>query len=405
MQWSQLLVALFALATTSTVVAKVQIPKGKYVFGVWFDGTSGKVSGNDTAARITDRLGFNPGSYQIWQHMPPKVEDSEFLPLLKADGTPNIEEMFNEGTDASIFLTIYPSNLNVTDAEITLTANGVRKMIDTSGRNVLIRLAPEMNGDWFIYGKRPAEFVAFWKRVFAIFRTITPEAEFVWAPNFDGPASNTPYDPFWPGPDYVDWVGISLYWKGFNADWPWRVNKAAPSDYVAQIIDATGPEGGRVSFYKEYAVKYNKPLVIAECAAAWNQALEDSTTKAVTPLPVGPGHVNLTMSFWNSFAFNPDFIKAYPLFKMVFAFEIYKVEDGVQREFRALVEPTLGPMELGMRKMDDLGLISWAKKVGTVEPVVNVTGTAAVVTKKAGGASTTVSLTLLTVCVVLAMIV
>ncbi|KAJ3076356.1 hypothetical protein HDU98_003938 [Podochytrium sp. JEL0797] len=363
-------------------------PAGQVVYGVWFDGTSDptSMSGNETAASVVDRLGFNPGSYQIWQQMPPELKQADFAPMLNPDGTANIDGMFDEGTNASIFFTVYPASLNVTDKAITDMANQISQIMTSTGRQMFIRLAPEMNGEWFNFGNQPVAFVAFWIRCYNIFNAIVPQAAIVWSPNFNGPNSNTPYAPYWPGEQYVDWVGISLYWKGFNVDWPWQKNNLAPQDYAAQIMDGYGSEGGSVSLYKEFAVKYNKPFVISETGAAWNQALQP-VNGTVTPLPPGPGHAALEMSLWNGFLFNQTFLQTYPLFKMVFAFEIYKVEDGVQRDFRATFGPSLDPFVAGLSKMDKLGAIAWAQKTANVVTVASTaaaSATAAPTTKSAG---------------------
>ncbi|KAJ3282341.1 hypothetical protein HDU79_010004 [Rhizoclosmatium sp. JEL0117] len=374
-----------AFFAAAVLAGKNEPPAGKVILGIWMDGTSGKVSGNDTSARVADRLGYNPGSYQIWQMMPPYVEDPEFLPLLNADGTSNFDGVINEGTDASIFWTIYPRGFNVTDQDMTNVLNQGRRLIDTTGRKLFIRLGPEMNGDWFSYGGKPTQFVALWQRFYTLMQTITPDAALVWAPNYDGCCSNTPYAPYWPGADYVDWVGISMYWKGFFVDWPWHVNKVPPPDYAQQVID-TGSEGGPVSLYNEYAVKYNKPFCIAETGAAWGRAFQ-SDTGVVSAMDPGPGQVAIQMGFWNGFLFNATFYKQYPLVKMIHAFEIYKVEDGVQRDYRATFEPTLTPFKAGLAKMDALGLMAWAKDISqpaTATKGAAATGTPVVTTKSAG---------------------
>ncbi|KAJ3125756.1 hypothetical protein HK100_010611 [Physocladia obscura] len=366
-----------ALTLTLTVAVfvagiKNQVSDGKIVFGVWFDGTT-DISGNDTTARVNDRLGFNAGAFHSWQMIPP-LPAPQFAPLQNADGTVNFD-LYNEGTNAAVFLTVYPQGLyNVTDTDILNLAAQCNK-ISALGRNVFVRFAPEMNGDWFVYGNNATAFIPLWKNFYTLMSNNAPQVAIVWSPNYNGPDSNEPYDPYWPGAAYVDWVGLSLYWKGFVADWPWQVNKAAPSNYVAQIIDAQGPEGGSVSFYKTYAVAYNKPFVISETGAAFNENIVN-TNGSLTPISPGPGHVNLTMSFWDSFLFNQEFLTTYPLFKMVFSFELYKVEDSVQRDFRALTDPTLSPFVAGLQTLDNMGLISWANSAVQSSETTTSTSTA-----------------------------
>jgi beta-mannanase len=109
-----------------------------------------------------------------------------------------------------------------------------------------------MNGSWFPYGQDPIKFIASWKRVVDYVRKALGESNrsnfaFIWGPNsgngypyvlpppdgFSPDASTTegkariaaldtngngeldrlddPYQPYYPGDDYVDWVGISIY--------------------------------------------------------------------------------------------------------------------------------------------------------------------------------------------------
>jgi hypothetical protein len=89
----------------------------------------------------------------------------------------------------------------------------------------------EMTGDWLPYSdkaKRPAkadenfgwspsDFVAVWKRIHRIFRERgATNVAFVWSPAIDdAPSKVTPISEsrrlYWPGINYVDWIGPSLY--------------------------------------------------------------------------------------------------------------------------------------------------------------------------------------------------
>jgi hypothetical protein len=100
------------------------------------------------------------------------------------------------------------------------------------GLPMAIRLDHEMNGSWYPWGERKfgggalngnrrGDFVAMWRHVHDIF-----EAEganefivWVWAPNIvnalPGYAKNSPayMKSLYPGDDYVDWVGLSGYYR------------------------------------------------------------------------------------------------------------------------------------------------------------------------------------------------
>ncbi|KAI9344057.1 glycoside hydrolase superfamily [Obelidium mucronatum] len=296
-----------------SALAKLEPPNEKLIFGAWIDTSNGPFSGGDSFAAFNDRIGFNTGSFQVWQMLPPRppVNGPPDYDLANhnPDGTFNFD-LFTEGTNASIFLTVYPQGLsNITVSHLTELGVQCNNLTNTLKRDLFLRLGPEMNGDWFVYGRRPEEYVAFWKRAHGIISKLAPQVAFVWSPNYNGPADQSRYEPYWPGPEYVDWVGISLYWKGSVLDYPWWQNKVAPSNFVAQLIDAAdGPEGGPISFYEEYAVRFDKPLVISESAGAFHLGIRhaDGSLSALDP---GVGRLQTVMSFWNSFLFNPEFLK------------------------------------------------------------------------------------------------
>ncbi|KAI9344055.1 glycoside hydrolase superfamily [Obelidium mucronatum] len=355
------------LAPLASALAKLEPPTGKLVFGAWLDTSNGPVSGGDSHASFNKRIGFNTGAFQLWQMLPPRpaVEGPPDYDLSNhnPDGTVNLD-ILNEGTNASIFLTVYPTGIsNITDAHLTDLANQCNTITKQTKRDLFVRFAPEMNGYWFVYGEKPTEFVSLWKRAYTILNRIAPQVAMVWSPNYNGPPNKMPYESYWPGPEYVDWVGISVYWKGSIFDYPWVQNKRAPSDYAAQLIDATGPEGGPISFYKEYAEKYNKPLVISESASTFHVGVFDPTTGNSKALDVGVGKVETIMSFWNGFLFNSTFLQTYPLLKMIFCFEMYKVEDNfTQNDYRATIDPdTLTAFVAGLKKLDATGVVVWAQ--------------------------------------------
>ncbi|KAI8615722.1 glycoside hydrolase superfamily [Chytriomyces sp. MP71] len=292
-----ILTASLTTLSGASALSKLEPPNGKILFGVWFDGTgnTSSYSGGDTASAVNSRLGFNVGSFQVWQELPLKPPASGIAPLLLPSGEVNMD-MFDEKTDASIFLTVYPDlSATITDDHIKALGTQCAAIIK-GGRNVFIRLGPEMNGEWMQYGNKPTQFVALWKRVYTILNETAPQVAMVWSPNYNGVNGQNPFDPYWPGPEFVDWIGISLYWKGFAVDWPWGVNKLAPSSYTAGVLTGTGGESAAgVSIYDQFAVKYGKPLVISETGAGFVFGAFNPSTQVVAPVAPGPGRKDLQM--------------------------------------------------------------------------------------------------------------
>jgi beta-mannanase len=111
----------------------------------------------------------------------------------------------------------------------------IRKWAESArdwGRPVLLRFAPEMNGDWNswspgVNGNTAREYVAVWRHVHDVFTAVgARNVEWVWSPNVSFPGS-TPVRDVYPGDAYVDWAGLDGYnwgssrpgtrWQSFNA--------------------------------------------------------------------------------------------------------------------------------------------------------------------------------------------
>jgi hypothetical protein len=98
------------------------------------------------------------------------------------------------------------------DGYIRHWAEGARNW----GGPLLLRFAPEMNGDWNswsagVNGNNAAEYVAVWRRVHTLFdRVGARNVRWVWSPNVSFPGS-TPLRLLYPGDGFVDWVGIDGY--------------------------------------------------------------------------------------------------------------------------------------------------------------------------------------------------
>ncbi|KAJ3092512.1 hypothetical protein HK100_006928 [Physocladia obscura] len=229
-----------------------------------------------------------------------------------------------------------------------------------------------MNGNWFSYGLEPIRFITEYKRVVNLIRFVTNRVAFVWAPNaannypFDASLpsnaadataldtngngkldpSDDPFTPYWPGADLVDWVGISLYWKGNpNTQFPLHDNSAPPADIWSQMVDG-GPFGSSTAFpfYTMFAKTYNIPLVMAEGAAAFALAQGPSNVT----VPAGDGRTNILQTFWRSYL-SSSFFSTFSKAKMFINFEQVKkfvkkdsistLNNGVTRDYRITWDP------------------------------------------------------------------
>jgi beta-mannanase len=133
---------------------------------------------------------------------------------------------------------------------------------------VMVRLAHEMNGDWYPWGtahtsyfarhngNSPQNYVAMWRRVVSLFRAEgATNARWVWAPNIHYlnkynsiQSQNSDLFALYPGDSYVDWIGLSVYNDGARRSW----------NSFTTLFDGAYQAVTRIS---------GKPLMIAEMGA------------------------------------------------------------------------------------------------------------------------------------------
>lgn len=76
------------------------------------------------------------------------------------------------------------------------------------GLPVFLRFASEMNGDWTAYSGNPQQYIEKWRLVHDVMAEEAPNVMMVWTV-FTSPQSTILK--FYPGDDYVDWVGVNIY--------------------------------------------------------------------------------------------------------------------------------------------------------------------------------------------------
>jgi mannan endo-1,4-beta-mannosidase len=88
---------------------------------------------------------------------------------------------------------------------------------------VYLRFGYEMNGDWFPWGKHPAEFIAAWNHAYRIFKLAgATNVEWVFSPGilYGNRSPELDLQPYYPGDSVVDIVGVDGYNFGNFID-PW----------------------------------------------------------------------------------------------------------------------------------------------------------------------------------------
>ena len=196
-----------------------------------------------------------------------------------------------------------------------ITVYAVR--VKTWGKPLFIRLGHEFNGDWYTYGGAnngggtldgfgdptkadgPERFIAAYKRVHDIFESISVDnVAWVWCMN-NGSAPNATWnvpEAYYPGDEYVDWIGFDGYNFGTTQTWSgWNS--------FSTIYN---------SMYQKFKT-YNKPIMIGEFAS-----VEQGGNKAT----------------WITDAYSTWLKLVYTKIKAVTWFHIAKVEGTVFTDWR-----------------------------------------------------------------------
>lgn len=122
---------------------------------------------------------------------------------------------------------------------------------------VFVRFAGEMNGAWTPYHGDPAAYRRAFRTVHAASRR-APKVALIWCPNAVPQAE---IDPYYPGDDGTDWVGVNFYSVLFEDNDPERpAGHKNPTDMLDYV-------------YRTYSAR--KPIAIGEWAASHRSALED----------------------------------------------------------------------------------------------------------------------------------
>ena len=141
------------------------------------------------------------------------------------------------------------------------------RMFATSVKNseltVYVRYAHEMNGNWYPWYHDPAVYVQAWKHIVEVFRSVgANNAKFVFAPtpNLYEPGDEgwmSHIQEYWPGPDYVDYVGTTMINMGNKKAYEMKefiprltlLHKTFQKDVVLAEVNSAADE--RVKFFTD----------------------------------------------------------------------------------------------------------------------------------------------------------
>lgn len=291
-----------------------------------------------------------PGIYAARVQADPSVfhYNVEIADTLLPSPMPFLDAVKATNTDAAFYLTVYPFKGwdIVTPAALAELVAFCRAVIQ-SGRKMIVRFAPEMNGTWFTYGQHPSYFKMMWMAVWNAIKSdpVARATDMMWAVNsiqgypfcggseicaqgkpwenetdtnapvgLDG--DDDPYMPYYPGDDFVDSVGMSIYHYGIQ--YPWLENVVPDATKFVDMVRGRNGQGTR-DFYKTFCEERGKMFAVAESAVATHVMLDQ-----------GVGQVAIKTAWWKQIW---DAKKEFPNLYLVTFFEHIKHEEQTFRDF------------------------------------------------------------------------
>jgi len=134
----------------------------------------------------------------------------------------------------------------------------------------ILRLGWEFNGDWYTWRAKGKEkfFAEYWRQIVKTMRAVpgTEKLQFCWNPTLGD--QQFPAEQAWPGPKFVDYVGLDVYDETWNPD-TYPFPPGASPELIEQRQKKVWDEwlmGSKwgLAFWSKFARQQGKPLAIPE---------------------------------------------------------------------------------------------------------------------------------------------
>ncbi|KNZ60686.1 uncharacterized protein VP01_1518g4 [Puccinia sorghi] len=232
-----------------------------------------------------------------------------------------------------------------------MAINIAKKMqfLNAQGITVWLRFAHEMNGDWYVWGQKPALFLEKWALVTKAVRSMAPKTLMLWAPNSG--FGDTPdallggYTKYWPGGELVDMIvalHVLMDLGGFRIVFLplWRSATLPDSHERANVLPTpTEAEDTIKEFVRLFGSKnHDRPVVLAETAASYTRSLDGK------PAPGTANERDIKLAWLNQLV-SRSMAQAVPELKAVIWFEVMKNENAAgntpvkSEDFRIVTSP------------------------------------------------------------------
>ncbi|KAL2911709.1 hypothetical protein HK105_208810 [Polyrhizophydium stewartii] len=331
-----------AVCRRSSSLAPLEPPTGNTLIGYHYDWSY------DTPALFANRVGLRPAVVNAFMAMQPSATNALDWNMLSWHA-------WQVSLVGGIFqLSIMPTTLTgIPDEAYTTIAAQIKAINSERGVPMIVRFGHEMNGNWMTYGYKPSQYTTEFRRITNAIRAQTNMTAMMWAPNIglsypwttggviDLPTAATdptnfalmdtngdgkldggddPYGPYYPGDEYVDWVGISLYWY-ISAG----ANTLIQDGYIYANLkgsitgdSAVGLNLTARNFYDRFASAKNKPMALPESGAPW---VASAVTAATTTT-----ELLVKQSWWTQVLSTQTLQVDFPLLKLVVNFEEKKTD-------------------------------------------------------------------------------
>jgi hypothetical protein len=197
-------------------------------------------------SQINSRLGAKSGAYGWYAQIKGSTFDGGQLLARK-------EDILASG--AVFVASVMPSvNFNQITPEVAKQVAAVMKQFTDEGVKVWLRFAHEMN--WYVqdgtYHGTSTDFITAWKNIYEANCKGNANVKCFWSPNQAG--SMKDLEPWWPGPEFIDIVGIDCY--------P-RAGDSTEGNALFERLYG--------SFYDTFSKPYDLPFAIGETGAGNGQ--------------------------------------------------------------------------------------------------------------------------------------
>jgi hypothetical protein len=144
------------------------------------------------------------------------------LPMITWEPRPNVTP---DGPDSDPSVNPQYTLESIIDGSHDAYIRSFAQAVAKQGYPIVLRFAHEMNGNWYpwseqVNGNQPGQYVQAWRHVHDLFTEAgATNVIWLWSPNIDtwcGTCNNThstPMSELYPGAAYVDWVGLTGYYR------------------------------------------------------------------------------------------------------------------------------------------------------------------------------------------------